>query len=240
MNHGGVNLYDKDIRELQNVLGGMKPGRLMVKEPWRCTEKETLVLRSDMAYELGGGSLAAVSGLGFTTDSTLVPENGVYLIGKDLGELKEDTAYARLTLLCLEEAPDWSTGEWYSLFRRLDYTRYHVFPEGYMMRISSVREREPVRIAAKSLEKGMDFAGVGGAFLEAYGKHPRVKAVQTYFVTDLGADFAKLQWFAHRFEEITESMNQVFQGLNMDCSTCGQRELCEEIDGLRELHERVK
>ena len=31
MNHGGVNLYDKDIRELQNVLGGMKPGRLMVK-----------------------------------------------------------------------------------------------------------------------------------------------------------------------------------------------------------------
>ena len=72
MNHGGVNLYDKDIRELQNVLGGMKPGRLTGKEPWRCTEKETLVLRSDMAYELGGGSLAAVSGLGFTTDSTLV------------------------------------------------------------------------------------------------------------------------------------------------------------------------
>ncbi len=231
-----MRLYDKDILACKKVLEAGAPRRLPAVKSWRCTDQESLVLRSDMAFELGGGTGAAVSGLGFTTDSALVPENGVFLIGPDLPGIREDVSYARITLLRLEGVEGMEPQQLYSVFRRLEYTRYHIYPEGYMMRISTVKEREPVRISKTSLREGMDFAGVGAWFAEQYAGNPLVKAVQTYFVTDPGADYGALQKCARRFEQITESMNLVFRGFSMDCSTCGQRELCEEIDGLKELH----
>ena len=231
-----MRLYDKDILACKQLLEERLPRRLPTVKSWRCTDQEALVLRSDMAYELGGGTKAAVSGLGFTTDRDLVPENGVFLIGPDLPEIQEDSSCARITLLRLEGVEGLEPQQLYSVFRKLEYSRYHIYPEGYMMRISTVKEREPVRISKASLKEGMDFARVGACFADQYTQNPWVKAVQTYFVTDPGADYGALQKCARRFEQITESMNLVFQGFSMDCSTCGQRELCEEIDGLKELH----
>ena len=235
-----MRLYDKDILACKELLEEGVPRRLPSGKGWRCTDQEALVLRSDMAYELGGGTKAAVSGLGFTTDSALVPENGVFLIGPDLPEIREDISYARITLLRLEGGEGLESQQLYSVFRKLEYTRYHIYPEGYMMRISTVKEREPVRISKTSLKEGMDFAKVGACFAEQYAQNPRVKAVRTYFITDSRADYGALQKYARRFEQITESMNLVFQGFSMDCSTCGQRELCEEIDGLKELHKDME
>ena len=97
-----MRLYDKDILACKELLEEGLPRRLPAGKSWRCTDQEALVLRSDMAYELGGGTKAAVSGLGFTTDSALVPESGVFLIGQDLPEIREDISYARITLLRLE------------------------------------------------------------------------------------------------------------------------------------------
>ena len=232
-------LYDRDISMCKELLEKGRPRRLPAAQGWKCTDQEALVLRSDMAYELGGGTKAAVSGLGFTTDSALVPENGVFLIGPDLPEIREDVSYARITLLRLDDVEESDPQQLYAILRKLEYIRYRIYPEGYMMRISAVKEREPVRISREALEKGMDFAKVGACFAGQYAKDHRVKAIQTYFVTDPGADYGALRSYARRFEQITESLNLVFQGISMDCSTCGQRELCEEIDGLKELHQNV-
>lgn len=230
-----MRLYDKDILACKKLLEERSPYRLPTVKSWRCTDQEALILRSDMAYELGGGTKAAVSGLGFTTNSDLVPESGVFLIGPDLPEIREDVPCARITLLRLEGIDDLEPQQLYAVFRKLEYTRYRIYPEGYMIRISTVKERESVRISKASLKEGMDFAGVGACFAKQYIGNPYVKAVQTYFVTDSGVNYGALQKCAHRFEQITESLNLVFQGFSMDCSTCSQRELCEEIDGLKEL-----
>lgn len=45
------------------------------------TEKENLILKSETAYELGGGSSQAVSAIAFTQDKGLVSEDAVYLVG---------------------------------------------------------------------------------------------------------------------------------------------------------------
>lgn len=236
MKSSEMSLYDKDIRRMQDILSKFEVKSLQSAQPWNTTEQESLVLRSDMAYELGGEGKAAVSALAFTANPELITESGVCLVGKDLSDLSRDTSYARITLLLLEETGDYDPQQWYGIFRKIDYTRYHVYPKGYMMRISAVKEREPVRVSRDGLAAGMSFAGIGRCFADAYLKHNQVKAVQTIFVTDPAAPYGQLQEVAHRFEQITESMNKVFQGLNMDCSTCGQRELCDEIEGLKSLH----
>ena len=223
----------------------MCPKRLPSVQPWRLREREELILRSDMAYELGGDGKAAVSGIAFTTDTDLISENGVFLIGRDLPDISEDTPYARFTFLCLDpqrclreesEQSKQNAQALYGLLRKMEYTRYHIFPEGYMMRISSVKEREPVRISRRTLDEGMDFSGIGACFEDAYRQHSQVLFVQTYFITAPHADYRTLGETARRFEEITESMNSIFHGLSMDCSTCAQKTVCDEIDGMRELH----
>ena len=62
-----------------------------------------MVLRSDMAYELGGGTLPAVGNTLLTTEEEIVREDEILPVGKDLGEIKEDTPYGRIAIVRVRE-----------------------------------------------------------------------------------------------------------------------------------------
>lgn len=62
-----------------------------------------MILPSEMAYELGGGTHKAVSGLAFTSDRELVGEDEILLFGPDLPEI-ENIDYARLTMIRLRRS----------------------------------------------------------------------------------------------------------------------------------------
>ncbi len=242
-----ISIYDKDISELKEYFQSGQCGdikELSPDESWEVTSQESLVLRSDMAYELGGGMNEAVSSIAFTTSDKYVDSDGVYLIGDDLSDITEDISYARFTLIRLNESyirtiQEKNKEALYSVLRAVDYVRYHNYPKGYMMRISSVKEREPVRVSREALEKGMTFSHIGSEMINAYKKRKEVEAVQIYFVTSKTADYGLLRSVAHRLEQITDSLNHIFNGLVMDCSTCSSRELCDEIDGMKDLHKKL-
>ena len=141
-------------------------------------------------------------------------------MGEDLQDIKEDISYARITFIRLNESyikdiQEKNAEALHAALRAVDYVRYHNFPKGYMMRISSVKEREPVRVSKQAI------------------------AVQIYFLTSKTADYELLYDKAHRIEQITDSLNHMFNGLVMDCSSCKSRELCDEIDGMKELHKNL-
>lgn len=99
-----MKLYDKDIAcVMQNIKAYGECRRLDNNAHWKMNDKEKLVLRSDMAYELGGGMNEAVSALAFTTDKAVVDTDGVYLIGDDMTSIDKDIPYARLTFIRLKE-----------------------------------------------------------------------------------------------------------------------------------------
>lgn len=234
-----MNLYDDEISKMLSLIKNAE--KLPGTEAWEMTPKETLVLRSDMAYELGGGTNAAVSAIAFTTSQELVPHDGVYLAGNDLTDIKNDIPYARITLVRLkEEYANGSAENVYSSMRAIDYVRYHSYPKGFMMRISSIREREPVRVSKQAIADGISFAGVGSELVKQYRKRPETAAVAIYFVTAPDVAYGELGAHAHRCEQITDSLNHIFNGLVMDCSTCSSKELCDEIDGLRDVHKNIE
>lgn len=236
-----MNLYDGEIKKLTSMLENHGAKGLPLQREWEMTDKENLILKSEMAYELGGGSNAAVSAIAFTQDKELVPEDAVYIAGDDLSNIKNDISYARITFIRLNEAyiRNHDDNALYASMRAVDYVRYHAFPKGYMMRISSVREREPVRVSREAVSQGINFAAVGCGLINAYRKRPEVEAVRIYFVTGQDIDFTFLKNEAHRCEQITDSLNHIFSGLKMDCSTCSSRELCDEIDGIRQIHMNI-
>ena len=236
-----MDIYDGEIRKLISMLESHGVKRLPLQKEWEMTEKENLILKSETAYELGGGSSQAVSAIAFTQDKELVPEDAVYLVGDDLRDIKNDISYARITVIRLdgEYIKNHDDNALYASMRATDYVRYHAFPKGYMMRISSVKEREPVRVSKQAIADGMTFSHIGSEMINAYRKRKEVEAVQIYFLTSKTADYELLYDKAHRIEQITDSLNHMFNGLVMDCSSCKSRELCDEIDGMKELHKNL-
>ncbi len=234
-----MNLFDEMIIEITGELCHLAPmeaARLeKPRRPWADVGAHHMILAREMAYELGGAGTLGLSGCLYTTEPILFPQ-GVYLYGKDLPQIRESQSYARLVLVELEETD--SEEALYRKFREVDYVRYHIHPEGYMARISPVSQREPVRVSQKALKKGVRFAEIGDLYLMQYQKIPQIKTINVIFVTHPAFDYCMLEDRLGRAEQITQSLNHIFTGLSMDCDHCGLKTVCDEVEGLRELHFR--
>jgi CO dehydrogenase/acetyl-CoA synthase beta subunit len=254
-----MKLYDKNISEIQEMVESFscrkyedtlsspfhfqsdKSNQKAIREnaanlEWPTAEDDNLILRHEMAYELGGADCYAVSAMGFTSQESLVSRDEIIQIGPDLPQIKNDTAYARLVFVKVADDFFKDSNAAYSTMRQIEYTRYHVSPKGYMMRISTANNREAVRVGKDALLEGLDFQKVGKIFSQAYHEHPQVQAVKIVFITAPEFPYAELQKHAIQMEQITESLNHILKDLKMDCSICNLKPVCDEVEGMRELH----
>lgn len=234
-----MKLYDEVIENILALLQVEKGQRLDIKEcdkTWSEAGEYNLILRSEMAYELGGGNLSAVSGFGITSSEQLVGGDELWLYGLDLPKLQKDAPYARITLMRVEEDSLGKDDAAYAAIRKIEHTRYHMFPKGYMMRISAASEREPVRISRKALQEGLNFEKVGSVFLAEYHQHSKVLAAKIIFITLPDFPYDKLGNLVHKAEKITMALDHIFKNLKMDCSTCNLKQVCDEVEEMRELH----
>lgn len=231
-----MKLYDECIQKISELLEPFpsKKYDLTTCENWPDEGKNQMIFQSDMAYELGGGTQAALSGIVVTDSKEWVPCDEVVLYGQDVGELKEDTAYARIALVRVGSTEHLDSNGLHQLIRRIDYTRYHINPKGYMMRISAMNRREPVRIGKAELKEGLSFGKVGTLFLEAYHKHKEVEAVKLIFVTLPEFSYGEVDRWLQKSEDITKTLDHLAKKVQMDCHACSLREVCEEVEALYE------
>lgn len=233
-----MKLYDETIKEWLKILDSLQGRELDVKkgEDWKDIGNANMILRSDMAYELGGNHLPALSGMTLTADTSLVPRDEVLLYGKDLGEIHEDTPYARLAVLRVKENSMGEGNALYQAIRKMEYTKYHLNPEGFMMRISAASQREMVRVGKTALEKGLGFEQIGKLFLQSYHKNPQVEAVKLVFITLSDFPYEELEIYIKKAEEITKAIDHILKNLSMDCNVCSLKQICDEVEGMKELH----
>ena len=236
-----MKLYQKSIDKCMalindNACGNDKKVLKRVPNFYKGGNGEHLILKSDMAYELGGNNSFAIGGTAFCAEKDGGFQDEILLYGPDLDEIQSDIPYARISILNVNEDVFKDKNKAYSVMRRIDYTRYHMFADGYMMRISTTNDREPVRVGRKELKQGLNFEKVGNIFLDAYHKNPEVISAKIFFITDSNFDYARLAEEVRQIEKITESLNVIFKDFKMDCGTCGLKSVCDEVEGMRELH----
>lgn len=238
-----MRLYDEIIRDILTFLGEQDAHILPVgaaadpvSRDWQDAGKAMMILQSDMAYELGGHNLPAVGNTLVTTGKDFVPEDEIILIGKDLPEITEDTPYARIALVRVAEGSIGTGDRLYNTIRNIGYFRYHIYPKGFMLRVSSSNDRESVRVEAEALNEGLNFTAIGNAMLRALYLHKEVEAVRIIFVTDPKVDYGRLQDGLKKTKQITATIDHMLKDVNMDCGSCGLQEICDEIEGLREMH----
>lgn len=205
---------------------------------WAETAGFEMVMQRDAAYELGGSGKPSVGFTCVTTDPGLVGRDEILVYGKDLGELQQDAPYARIALVLVGdiESDDDDTTQTLSAIQAIDFVKYHVYPKGFMMRASGQTHREQVRISREAVQQGISFAAVGSSFLRKYHQDANVRAVKLIFVTDPAVDFAGLQADAQSARSITQSLSKIMEGLPTDCGSCALKPVCDEVEGMKELH----
>ena len=231
-----MEIFNSCISELEKTLSAA-PVRRWDYDPgqcWETTDRSELIMLREAAFELGGSGKPALSYHCFTTDERLVPGDGVRLYGPDICELKADSPFARIVLISTQYVGEDDAA--YRALQDIEFNRYHVFPKGYMVRALSEDRREQVRISRGAVKAGISFRTVGNDYIREYKKDPNVRSVQVLFVTDPSVDHAALKKTGKTASDIARSLNTILEGLPTDCDSCGLREICDEVEGMRELH----
>ena len=236
-----MELYNTIIRSVEGLAGSSAPRRFAYDpaDAWEDTGSFELVMLRDAAFELGGGSRPAVNFTCVTTSPALVPQDEILVCGPDLGELKGDCAYARIALLRvgdIESDDEEDTEQAFRAIQDMDFVKYRVFPKAYMIRTSAESSREQVRISREALQKGVSFRRIGCDFIRQYKKNPSILAVKMLFITAPDADYAALTKDAKTVRDITMSLTKILEGMPTDCGSCNLKAICDEVEGMRELH----
>lgn len=196
------------------------------KSVWTDVGYCQVIMQRDTAFELDG------SGFNLVTSSQV--DDGIVVIGDELGDISESRKFARVCIVQIEKNDD--EQEYYKVIKKADYVKYHHFPEGYMIRTTSRSHRESVRVAKSALKKGISFEKVGNMLINKYKENPKVKAVKVIYITSEAADYSRLESIAQKSSAITEALNHVMNSVKFDCDSCNLKPVCDEVEGMKELH----
>lgn len=221
-----MKFFDSFIDEVFSSLSFLEEKALPYEKKWTDEGHSRVILQRDSAFEL--------KGCGFNLVTSKEVPSGVSVYGEDLPKIKKDMPFTRITLISVEDTDDEQTA--YDLIKKIEYVKYHLFPEGYMMRSTSGSNKEAVRISKAALKKGLDFSAVGNMFIEKYKEIPGVKSAGVIFITGETALHRELAEIAEKSSGVTKALNHIMESVNLDCNSCNLKSICDEVDGMRELH----
>lgn len=224
-----MRLYNNLIKEIKGNLSNSKV--LSSGKSLDVSEKNSVIFLSDTAFELGGNNRPCVSSLAVSSDMNF--SDSVFLLGNNLNEIKADSPFGKFVFIEIEDFSD--EQDTFNKIKELEALRYRLNVDGFMTRASALNMREQIRVSKKAVKSGITFADYGQTLLSEYLKFPYVKSAEIYFVTDYD-DFDKLNETAKKISQTTSALNHIFDNVMFDCSTCNLKEICDEVDGLKELH----
>lgn len=223
-------IYNSFIEQLKSLVGDLcvldtTPSRL------RDAGKNDIIFNRDTAFELGGSQLPCVSTL--AVSSTIKFSDRAYLVGKDLDKIKKDAPFGKIVLLEIEE-PD-GDDEAFKHIKELDQVKYKFYVKDFMVRASAFSMREQIRVGKNAIKEGYTFADLGNKLIEEYKKYPIVKSVDIIFITEFD-HFGELNTIAQKIKDATSALNHILDNVIFDCSACNLKEICDEVEGMKELH----
>ena len=232
-----MELYNSLINDTRAQLEGLsaKVWDYSPADCWRDVGSSELVLQRDAAYEMGAMGKGSANYVLFTSSSELVNKDQVILYRPDMGQIKGDCDFARIVLLRVGVLDDDDEAV-YRTLKDIEFAKYHVYPEGYMVRMSPESSREQIRVSKKALAKGISFRSVGASYVAEYKKDANVLNATVIFITDPRADYASLQAAAKKASAVTGTLTHILEGLPTDCSICALKDICDEVEGMKELH----
>ena len=234
-----MEVYDKVIKDTRKLLSPYTPRELTVGAPhnWNLLEENEFLMKRDIAFELGIRQKPSTCYNAPTSSSDIVSEDKILLYGKDLPEIKKDVTFTRITFLNVDEDKD--PNRTYQNIKRLEFARFRLIPEGYMILSSSMENKEQVRVSKKAIKKGLNFTTIGNLIIDKYKENYGVNNVQVIFITEEIPEIKELVNQSKKVDEITNAFDHILKDVILDCDLCPLHPICDDVEALRKLHFEV-
>lgn len=226
-----MNFFDDLLKDVDECISGFEKKSFALGKTWEDIGRNEVILQRDSKYELDGVGFNIVT-------SSIIGDDEIVVIGDDLNAIFSDRKFARISLIQIDDIDDEQKA--YNLIKKIEYSKYHYYPKGFMIRTASSSHKENIRVSKNALSKGLSFEGVGNILINKYKKIESVKAVRLIYITDKNADYERLETVAKRNYDIAETLNHIMNNVNFDCSACNLKPICDEVEGMRELHFSMK
>jgi len=234
-----MKVYDKSIKKTFDILNGLDP-IIYAFDPsssWQRIDSSELILNKDVAVELGPSHLKGVAYTMVTSNPCLIKENKTKVIGDDIKNLKDNSvSFGKIVIVKVKELDEEVS---YAKIKDLERLRFRVHLEGYMLRASTQQKRETIRINNAAVKQGLTFEKIGNSLIGEYLKNDLVENVEIIFLTGMDKTIEDLTTIASKVKEITDAMNHIFDNIEFDCHSCNFSEICDEIDGMKEMHGKI-
>lgn len=222
-----MNFFDCLIDDISDLIVQLSQTNFpCCRDSWKDIGYSQVILQRETAYEL--------SGTGFSLVTSAPVSEGIVVIGDDLQNIIKNRRFARISIVQIEDEQDEQKA--YNLIRKIEYVKYHHFPDGYMIRTSSRAHKESVRVSSRAIRNGISFQKIGSLLINQYKEIRAVKNVKVLYITADEADFGKIEAIAQKNNSITETLNHIMNSVKFDCDSCNLKAVCDEIDGMKELH----
>ena len=234
-----MNVYDTLLKETLEVLRAQPFRELSIRDSsWNMLDSNEFLMGREVRFELGDRFRDSVVSHIPTSDPDLVGEDRIFLLGPDLPEIRQNTNFSRITLFNIDDIKD--PNKAYIGVRKLNYERYKIIPEGYMILSSSFENKENVRVSKKAVKQGLNFEILGNLYRQRYHRLPGVNHVQVYFIVGDYDFVPQLVALSRKVNEVTQAFDHILKNVILDCDVCPLKTICEDIEALRKLHFDLK
>lgn len=221
-----MKFFDSLIESFYGLITPLEKKTFGICKEWKDIGSNQVILQRETAFELDG--------VGFNLITSEKIDDGIVVVGDELDSINSGRRFARVSVIQSDGAED--EQKIYNLIKKIEYVKYHHFPDGYMIRTASRSHKETVRVSKTAVKNGISFQKIGSLLIKKHKENPAVKAVKVIFITDPGAPFDKIEELAQKNTAVAETLNHVMNNINFDCDTCNLKSICDEVEGMRELH----
>lgn len=236
-----MSVFDQLIKDTYSLLDKKEAKSFDYSDNYKkfISDRQEMIFKKGAQFELGGENLNSVAYTLFTEDDDLVDKDEIMVIGKDLSEIKKDSSFARIVLIKTKDACLRGEQAYYYTLENINLKRYNINLKGYMIRTSVLTNREQVRVNKEAIKNKMSFKDVGSMYIDEFKKNQYVEAVKIIFITEEDVDYIKLERISSTSLEIFRALNHAISDLKMDCKRCEWQALCNQIEGMKELHKQM-
>lgn len=244
-----MKLFDKYVKEaaalLQPYLNEYGQAVEADGACWPLASRNAFIMERDTAVELGGYPKESVN-LILSSSAGLSKQRVFTQILDFAHAMRDETgqsacmdwaethqSFGKIIFLQTEELTD---DKVYDFQQAVQLADLRLYLEHVMSRTSSRQYQMNLRIGRKAAEAGLGLDAMARTMRQHFLQIPGVKDAAVILLAGDSLLYKQLLPIAEKVKEVTAALNTMFEGIDMDCGSCSLNEICDEVEGLREMH----
>lgn len=204
-------------------------------ELWPIVDKTPFIMERDTKTELGGHPKESVSLILSSSDIDLSDMSELSFIGDpSLMNREPHISYGKVVLLRTDDFPEDGIYDYLQSAQMADVKMRF---KDVMLRTSSQQFYTNMRISKAAASAGFDAYKMGRTMLKQFKDVPHVTDARLVLIFGDSPVYKKLISVAESAKLVNVAIYNRFEGMDMECESCAIKPICDQVEGIKKMHE---